>query len=83
MDTIKTFFEALYHSPHYSFGWIIAAILAILPAIVSVNLIQHDLGKLITEKGINKTILYSLLQNLLIMLVSLSVISYAFYLYFW
>lgn len=46
MDNIKHFLEALYNSPHYSFGWIVVAFLVIIPAIVSGNLIQHYLSKL-------------------------------------
>ncbi len=83
MDTIKTFLEMLINSPHYSFGWIVAAILAILPAIVSVNLIQHDLSRLIRGANAGSDIIKTLCKNILILLVSISVIAYAYYLYFW
>ncbi len=83
MEAIKTFLEMLINSPHYSFGWIIAALLAILPAIVSVNLIQHDLSKLVRGINTDSDIIKTLCKNILILLVSISVIAYAYYLYFW
>ena len=83
MDAIKTFLQALYNSPHYSFGWVVLALLAILPAIVSVNLIQHDISKLFRDKNSSRDLVKSLVINILVLIVSISVISYAFYLYFW
>lgn len=83
MDAIKTFLQAVVESPHYSFGWIVVAVLAILPAIVSANLIQHELGMLFNAKSRSKGLIKTLLINFLVLFVSVSVISYAFYLYFW
>jgi len=51
MEAIKTFLESIFTSPHYSYGWLVLAVLAILPAIVSGNIIQHDLCKLFNRKA--------------------------------
>ena len=83
MDAIKSFLQTLVNSPHYSFGWIVVAVLAILPAIVSANLIQHELSRLFNEKSSNKGHIKALLINVIVLFVSVGVISYAFYLYFW
>ena len=83
MESIVSFLQALYQSPHYSFGWLVLAGLALLPAIVSANLIQHDLSKLIRNKSETKKLLVLILKNTIILMISISVISYAFYLYFW
>lgn len=81
MDTIKTFLDALYSSPHYAFGWIVLALLAILPAIVSGNLVQHYLTQL--SKGeITIAVVYKqLLLNLVVLVICVYIMAYAFYLY--
>ncbi len=83
MDAIKTFLGALFNSPHYSYGWLALAALTILPAIVSANLIQHDISKLISGKSKSNQIAKPLLFNITILLVCISVMAFAFYLYFW
>ncbi len=83
MDVIKNFFEALFNSAHYSYGWLVLAILSILPAIVSGNLIQHDLSKFITGKINLNQVAKPLLFNLIIFLVCICVMAYTFYLYIW
>jgi len=83
MDVIKTFLETLLNSPHYSYGWLIFAALAILPAIVSANLIQHELSKLINGKTKINQIAKTLLFNTSILLVCICVMAYAFYQYVW
>lgn len=83
METIRGFLETLYNSPHYSFGWIIAACLSILPALVSANLVQYYLGKLkhgeIKLANASKLLLF----NISILISCISIMSYAFYLYAW
>lgn len=83
MDAIKTFLEGLFNSPHYSHGWLVLAVLAILPAIVSVNLVQQDLSKLISGESKLKQTTKALLFNITILLVCICVMAYAFYLYIW
>ena len=83
MDEFKTFLEALFNSQHYSYGWIVLAALAILPAIVSANLIQHDLSMLISGKSKLNQLTKPLLFNITVLLVCISVMAYAFYLYIW
>ena len=83
MDTIKTFLEALFNSSHYSYGWIVLAALAVLPAIVSANLIQHDLSMLISGKSKLNQLAKPLLFNITVLLVCICVMAYAFYLYIW
>ena len=83
MEAIKTFLHALVDSPHYSYGWVVVAVLAAIPAIVSVNLIQHELSKFFGENNKNKGMIKTLSINFAVLLVSISAISYAFYLYFW
>ncbi len=83
MNTIKTFLETLSNSPHYSYGWLVLAALAILPAIVSGNLIQVDLSKLFKYKFKQAHTIKSLLLNISILLVCICIFAYAFYLYIW
>ena len=83
METIKTFLEGLYQSPHYSYGWLVLAALAILPAIVSGNLVQHDLSRLIRGKNQHVGNIKPLLLNTAILLICVSIIAYATYLYLW
>jgi hypothetical protein len=83
MDTAKNFFETLYNSPHYTYGWIILAVLAILPAIVSGNLIQHDLSKYLSGKISLKKILKPMLYNMVIFIACICIMAYAFYVYVW
>jgi len=81
MDTIRTILQAIYDSPHYAFGWIVIACLAVLPAIVSGNLVQHYLTRLgkgeipITAAG------KLLLLNIAVLTTCVSIMAYAFYLY--
>ncbi len=83
MDVIKNFLETLLNSPHYSYGWLVLAALSILPAIVSGNLIQHDLSKYISGKNSLKLITKPLLVNLIIFITCICIMAYAFYLYIW
>ncbi len=83
MDTIRNFLEALSNSPHYSYGWLILAALSILPAIVSGNLIQHDLSKYFSRKISINQLAKPLLYNTIIFVTCISVMAYAFYLYVW
>ena len=83
MDTFKSIFEALMNSPHYAFGWLFLAILTILPAIVSANLIQHELSKVFNRKEGEKLDLNALIKNIFILLIAISIIAYAYYLYAW
>jgi len=83
MEAIKTFLESIFTSPHYSYGWLVLAVLAILPAIVSGNIIQHDLCKLFNRKASLIQSAKPLLFNVTILLLCIAVIAYAFYLYIW
>jgi hypothetical protein len=83
MDTVMNFLETLSNSPHYSYGWIILAVLAILPAIVSVNLLQHDLSKYLSGKTSLKQIAKPMLYNVVIFIVCICIMAYAFYIYVW
>ncbi len=83
MDAIKTFLEMLFNSPHYAHGWLVLAALAILPAIVSGNLIQHDISMLLTGKNIKQNFYKTLLLNIAILLICIAIIANAFYLYVW
>jgi|GEM_PF-2788095 len=83
MEAIKSFIETIYSSPHYSYGWLVLAVLAILPAIVSGNCIQHDLSKLMKGQVALADLVKSLLLNFMILLICISVVAYAFYLYIW
>jgi len=83
MDTIKTFIEALSNSPHYAYGWLVLAALAILPAIVSGNLILQDLAKLLNNNSNQTVIAKSLLFNFIILLICICILAYAFYVYVW
>jgi len=81
MDAINTFYEALYNSPHYSFGWVAFACLAILPAIVSGNLVQYHLTRLAkSEAGLAKE--GKLLPfNAVVLAICIFIIAYAFHLH--
>jgi len=81
MDTIKTFYAALYNSPHYSFGWVVFACMAILPAIVSGNLVQHHLTRLAKNKASFAKEGKPLLFNAVILALCICIIAHAFYLY--
>lgn len=83
MDVIKNFLEALFNSAHYSYGWLVLAVLSILPAIVSGNLIQHDISKYISGKKNINQVAKPLALNLVIFLACICIMSYAFYLYIW
>ena len=83
MDGIKNFIQALIASPHYSYGWILLACLAILPAIVSANLVQQEITKLFSRRPDKQPDIFALLVNVLILLISIAIITYAFYLYAW
>ena len=83
MEAIKTFLVALYQSPHYSYGWLVLAALSILPAIVSGNLVQHDLSRLMRGEIQHVGLIKSLLLNSAILLICVCIITYASYLYFW
>jgi len=83
MDALKNFFEALFNSAHYSYGWLVLAVLSILPAIVSGNLIQHDFSKYISGKKSLNQVARPLLYNLIIFLACICAMSYTFYLYIW
>ncbi len=83
MDTVKNFIEALFNAPHYSYGWLVLAALAILPAIVSGNLIQQDLSNYISGKSEFNQITKPLLLNLIIFIICTCILAYAFYLYAW
>ncbi len=81
MDTIKSFLDALFGSPHYAFGWIVLAFLAILPAIVSGNLVQHYLTRLAKGETTVIAIYKQLLFNLVVLTICVCIMAYAFYLY--
>jgi uncharacterized membrane protein len=83
MDAIAAFVENLLNLPHYSYGWLVVAVLAILPAIISANLVQHELSKLMKGQNDRYRTLKSLLFNIVLLLICISVIAYAFYLYVW
>lgn len=83
MEAIKEFFLALVNSPHYSYGWVLLAVLAILPAIVSANLVQLEISKILNRKSGKTLDMNALLINTLILAVSIGVMAYAFYLYVW
>jgi hypothetical protein len=83
MDAIAVFVKNLLNSPHYSYGWLVVAVLAILPAIISANLVQHNFSKLIKGQDDRYQILKSLLFNVVMLSICISVIAYAYYLYIW
>jgi len=83
METIKAFLDTLYHSPHYSYGWLVLAALSILPAIVSGNLVQSDIFNLISRKKSISEIIKPIILNISILTICISIIAYAFYLYVW
>lgn len=83
MSAIKAFLESLYAAPHYAFGWIVLACIAILPAIVSGNLVQHYLSKLTKGEITLATVSKSLLLNLVVLVLCVYIIAYALYLYVW
>lgn len=83
MEATKTFIESIFSSPHYAYGWLVLAILAILPAIVSGNIIQHDLSKLFNGQSSLAETVKPLVFNLTILVICIGVIAYAFYLYVW
>jgi len=83
MESVKTFIETIANSPHYSYGWLVLAVLSILPAIVSGNLIQQDLTKLIKNTSEPNQIAKPLLFNTVILLICICIMAYAFYLYVW
>ncbi len=83
MDKIIDILNLIYNSPQYSFGWLVVACLATLPAIVSGNLVQHYLVKFTKNDTARNSFYKPLLLNLAILTLCVCIMAYAFYLYVW
>jgi len=75
MDFLVSAFHEISSLPIYRHGWVLFGVLAIIPAIVSVNVLQQSIAQLLLGQGTAKQLVKPILTNFIIVLASVSVIA--------
>lgn len=77
MDQITETIEAIAALPIYNYGWLVFAILAFIPALVSGNMTQHLATQLLKREIDPARAIKPLLANLVLFVICLAVLVYA------
>ncbi len=81
MDSLIAFIMDVASQPRYSYGWVLFGTLAVLPAIISGNALQHTLTKLFLREEYFKDVAGTLLFNFVGLIFFTAIIAIPIYRY--
>ncbi len=82
METLEHFYASIEAWGLHRYGWLFAAAVLVVPALVAGNMVQFYLTKLARREASPAALVKPLAGNLLIMIVCATVIAIALYLHF-